>query len=401
MELCLVLWTKFLLAGRSVKSSLKCEQYASDNDVFQSLPFNYTTIKESESSCSSGTNACIKVNSQQEAVSLILFTRDPDALQYYCLSHLRELTVTQGGSDGASIPPEIGSIANLTRLVHYSVAGTNGLPETIGKLKNLKSLTLNGKLEELPCTLSALESLLDLTVSTPLKTIPSFLSILPLRSLNFNGAKFFAIPDDFFRNLNPTLRFLFLMVENLTSFDSFSELSQLENLVLHVKNLAEFPLAFTFLTAVRRLDIVGHNRISSLPQNFSRTLASLDMLNLQHNYFTEIPIQALLSKKLKSLYLDYNRVVDISNVALVKGPLQYLLLKGNQIETLPEDINYLSDTLETLDLSENKLTTVPAEVLVKMRRLRFLGLEKNLIAPDEIERLKVIFAVNQNIRVAW
>jgi Leucine-rich repeat (LRR) protein len=57
--------------------------------------------------------------------------------------------------------------------------------------------------------------------------------------------------------------------------------------------------------------------------------------------------------------------------------------------------------LVSLNLYGNKLTTVPADELVKMKKLRSLYLVNNQIPKDEIQRLQSIFATNPNITVTF
>jgi Leucine-rich repeat (LRR) protein len=76
-----------------------------------------------------------------------------------------------------------------------------------------------------------------------------------------------------------------------------------------------------------------------------------------------------------------------------------LFLSSNRIETLPDDIRSLSETLEFLRLSNNRFLTVPAEELVKMKKLMYLDLQGNNIPADEIVRLKAIFAKNPKLKV--
>jgi hypothetical protein len=94
-----------------------------------------------------------------------------------------------------------------------------------------------------------------------------------------------------------------------------------------------------------------------------------------------------------------NQIADLSSLALSRSPLGIVFLPYNQIQYIPPEIINLSDSLQYLSLSSNQLTTLPAEEMVKMKKLTYLDVKFNNINATEIARLKSIFAANPNITV--
>jgi Leucine-rich repeat (LRR) protein len=97
--------------------------------------------------------------------------------------------------------------------------------------------------------------------------------------------------------------------------------------------------------------------------------------------------------------MSYNQIADLSSLTLSRSPLGVVVLPFNQIQYIPPEIINLSDSLDYLALYSNRLTTLPAEEMVKMKKLTVLDVKFNNINATEIARLKSIFAANPNITV--
>ena len=355
-----------------------------------SLPFK-VTILDNSTSCHQNP-ACARINAQNQVYDLAL-NSVPVALQVYCLTHLQSLYIFGYYTEGYSWPIPY-EIKTLTKLTYLSISFVDGdIPETIGELKLLRTLYLLGlSITHLTGGLAALPNLSDLTIHAPLVELPSFLSILPLQNLGIINAQFTTIPDDFFRNLNPTLLSLTIDISHLVNLDPFADLTKLATFFVYVYNgLSVFPWQFTYMTNLKDLRFQGVTCLSTLPQNFTRTVTYLALYN---NCFREIPTPLLLSKALTSLDMSYNQISDLSSLALSRSPLSVVFLTFNQIQYIPPEIINLSDSLTYLGLQSNRLTTLPAEEMVKMKKLTGLGVEFNNINDTEIARLKSIFAAN-------
>jgi Leucine-rich repeat (LRR) protein len=238
-----------------------------------------------------------------------------------------------------------------------------------------------------------------LDLDLPLSNLPPFLSSLPLSRLDISSnARFTEVSTNFFKNLNPSLRWLTMATSNLISLDSFLDLTNITRLFVYTSNTSVYPWQFTYLTSPSSLAFGSSQKMSSLPQNFSTTL---DTLDLSSNSFTEIPSAAEQSKNLELLSMVSNYISDITAVYLTKATLNYLDLTANKIDTVPKEITHLSDRLSSLFLGDNQLQTVPAVEIVKMKKLRILDMRYNRISSSEIARLKSIFASNPNIAVLY
>ncbi|CAF1403137.1 unnamed protein product [Adineta steineri] len=387
-----------VIGGKPLVSSLNCTQYSSDLDVLHSLPFNIT-IANGTTKCTPR-GPCATTNSHQQVTSFDVWNRGPqEALQVYCLTHLRLLRL-QLHEPQWHIPTEIGDLTDVMALYLENIADGSDIPETIGKLTNLEWLSATAwKLTVLPDSLGNCKKLRFLSIAAPLKQLPISLSLLPLANLWVTYFAGSSVPQDFFHSLNPTLKTLRINISKFESFDSFSTLTNLEVLEVVSTGLMEVPVAFNALTSIKGFHIAGKNNISRLSEDFP--IENLERLLLENNCFTKLPVQALLSRNLEALELSGNRLVDISEIVLAKGPLQDVRFSNNKIETLPETINKLGDSLQSLYMNGNRLRTVPAEELVKMKKLRLLDISNNQISDNEKARLRTIFAKNPSLHVQF
>ena len=386
----------FNIIGKSTLAPLNCSQYSSDLQIIHSLPFEIALLNETVS-CE--VPQCAKINTQKQVVYLSLIDV-PKALQIYCLVHLDTLMIFDGRQNEPwPVPLEIGNLRNLTFLLLNNVAG-DAIPETIGELKLLTSLLLRGKdLATLPTSLSKLSNLTRLDLDLPLSVLPAFLSTLPLNRLDISSnARFTEIPTNFFKNLNPSLRWLEMITSDVISLDPFLDLKNITILFVYTNATSVFPWQFTYLNSVSDLAFGSSQKMSALPQNFSKTL---QMLDLSSNSFTEVPSVVAQSKNLERLSMVSNFISDITAVYTTKAPLNYVDLTANKIHILPKEITRLSDRLTSLFVGGNQLQTVPAVEIVKMKKLRILDIRYNRISPSEIVRLKSIFATNPNITVLY
>ena len=322
-----------------------------------------------------------------------------ESLQVYCLLSLSDLTID--GDILWRVPPEIGNLTRLKKLVLTNIAGDK-VPSTMGRLTMLQSLHLVGDdLQELPEELATLTRLTSLEVDANLKTMPSFISMLPIRRLLFSMySRFSGVPSGFFKNLKPHLRSLSIGVSHPSSLEQLYESTNLKGLMLYADALLEFPMSLTRISSLHTLFLHGTlNQITSLPQNFS----SLPIWNLDlaENAFNEIPPVLANCSKLSALNLTQNKITNISTILSNTSELTFLSLSRNYIQRIPSEITLLSKTLNNLELAYNKLTTVPAEELVHMEKLTHLDISNNPIPPDELARLKRIFSTKLNLKVYY
>ncbi len=140
------------------------------------------------------------------------------------------------------------------------------LPESIGRLVNLKKLSLSGNnLVNLPA---------------------SFGKLKRLENLNLNSNQFEMLPE-IFRELQ-SLKMLFIESNKLTLLpESMGDLRSLEELNLISNQIETLPESFGEMKNLETLDL-RRNKLNSLPSSFGK-LKKLNFLDLSKNKFKSIP----------------------------------------------------------------------------------------------------------------
>ena len=242
-----------------------------------------------------------------------------------------------------SIPESIGSLSNLTNLnLHDNLLTT--LPESIGNLHSLIELNLsNNQLEILPESLGNLSSLTKLDLS------------------NYND------PSKYSSNRHYKGNHL----ENIP--ECIGNLSKLTELNLKSNQLSSLPESISNLSSLVTLDL-SNNQLGSLPESMSNlsSLVTLDLSNNQLNTFpdsieniSQITINLLGEKSLK--------IRSKSKSVNTFSSLIDLSLASNQFTTIPESLCNLSK-LVYLNLTNNPLTDLSIlQKLPVLCNVYFLG----------------------------
>ncbi|XP_076937477.1 receptor-like protein EIX1 [Bidens hawaiensis] len=210
-----------------------------------------------------------------------------------CSQYALEMLLSNINNFNGSIPESIGKLNNLRvlRLGGYSLIGS--IPESLGRLTNLRVLELWGN----NLTFSVQESLGRLTN-------------LRISENSLTGS----IP------------------ESLASLTNLRELQISENSLT-----GSIPESLASLTNLRVLELTSNSLTGSIPESFGR-LKGLTWLSLQSNRLTG-PVPASLGT------LD---------------SLEYLDLSANLLTSLPVSIGQLSKLVD-LDLSDNSLEGVVSD----------------------------------------
>lgn len=161
--------------------------------------------------------------------------------------------------------------------------------------------------------------------------------------------------------------------------------------------IREFPIELKECVRIKYLDLFG-NSIGEIP-DWVYVLTKLEHLSLKNNEIQVFPSIVLVLESLKYLNLSDNRIVDVSGyfnklMGIEKVDLAYnsiktittelidypkcmhLSLKGNSLEEFPVAISFVN-TIEALDLSENKIASLRDDAFENLENLLELDLSHN------------------------
>ena len=334
---------------------------------------------------------------------------------------VRVLSLEDGGLTG-EIPTELGSLANLERLVLYNNQLTGEIPKELGNLANLQQLSLWGNqlTGEIPKELGNFANLLGLDLGGNQLTggIPTELgSLANLQELYlYNNQLTGEIPTELGNLANlqqlslwgnqltgeipaelgnfANLQGLSLSRNQLTGEipAELGNLANLEWLVLYNNQLTGgIPKELGNFANLLGLDLGGNQLTGGIPTELG-SLANLQELYLYNNQLTgEIPTELGSLANLQGLYLYNNQLTgeilaELGNLA----NLQQLSLWGNQLTgEIPKELGNLAN-LRRLYLPNNQLTgEIPKELgnLANLERLELGGNQLTGGIPTELGSL--------------
>ncbi|XP_077866101.1 E3 ubiquitin-protein ligase LRSAM1-like [Saccoglossus kowalevskii] len=127
--------------------------------------------------------------------------------------------------------------------------------------------------------------------------------------------------------------------------------------------ISEIPSGVFSLCKVFRKEalLLHDNWLSSFRGGGSlRDLATLRVLDLHSNEFSEIPEEFGELLSLQVLNISFNKIKKLPKSIGKLQSLQTLILKGNKLQVLPQEISNLG-SLRTLDLSNNSIKSLPSD----------------------------------------
>ena len=285
------------------------------------------------------------------------------------------LDLRRNGLEG-SIPPELGSLAELKTLILFLNNLTGPVPPELGGLSKVRLMVLAGN-----------------GLSGPIP--PELGSLASAEELWFNENEFTSVPPELGGLGN--LVALSLNFNRLTSIPpELGGLPKLEHLGLWSNELTSIPVELGALGSLRELDLDG-NRLTDLPLG-PGSYPNLALLVLSSNEFTSFPRGLGGLGNLEALFFAENRLTAIPPGLGGMARLRFLVLSSNEFTSLPRELgelrnlevlraaeNQLADispglggmaNLQLLDLSSNELTSFPRE-LDELGNLRLLELDGN------------------------
>lgn len=331
------------------------------------------------------------------------------------LTHLTKLVLNHHGSQKnlkkqssskynkiQCLPSEIGNLTNLQSLFVYGNELTT-LPETFERLSSLIELDLSANnLLTFPTAIRQLVNLKRLDLSNnQLAEIPDFLKhALMLEELNLNRNKLTELPESVVKLRN--LKCLSLDNNQLTTLpESVAQLVKLEILNLRFNQLINLTESISSLTRLNSISL-SNNQLSSLPNSIGN-LINLTDLYLGNNQLKDLPKSFSSLSKLVKLRVSSNHLEVIPEVITQLVNLRELDLSLNQISSLPGSMAQLTN-LKELSISFNELDNLPEEI-EKLTNLKELSLANNQLKnlPETISKLtslrQLILKENQIIKL--
>lgn len=212
----------------------------------------------------------------------------------------------------------------------------------------------------------------------------AFKVLKKLMRLNMDGNNLVHIPSE----LPSTLEELKINDNNLQAIDeeSLSDLNQLVTLELEGNNLSEVnvnPLAFKSLKSLSYLRL-GKNKFRIIPQGLPASIEELYLENNQIEEITEICFNH--TRKINMIVLRYNKIEEsrIAPLAWINQEnLESIDLSYNKLYHVP---SYLPKSLLHLVLIGNQIERIPGYVFGHMEPgLEYLYLSFNRLSDDGVD----------------
>ncbi|XP_057643163.1 extracellular matrix protein 2 [Chionomys nivalis] len=212
----------------------------------------------------------------------------------------------------------------------------------------------------------------------------AFKVLKKLMRLNMDGNNLVHIPSE----LPSTLEELKINDNNLQAIDeeSLSDLNQLVTLELEGNNLSEInvnPLAFKSLKSLSYLRL-GKNKFRIIPQGLPASIEELYLENNQIEEITEICFNH--TRKINMIVLRYNKIEEsrIAPLAWINQEnLESIDLSYNKLYHVP---SYLPKSLLHLVLIGNQIERIPGYVFGHMEPgLEYLYLSFNRLSDDGVD----------------
>ena len=270
-----------------------------------------------------------------------------------------------------TLPSETGELSSL-KILKIECPKLKVLPDSFAKLVNLKKFDFSKcNLHNLPSYICNWEKLRKLIISmentfqgpfTDIKRMPENIGNLKkLKSLSLFGTGFTKIPDSI---SNCPLENLILTGSYKTLPNSFGELFKLKTLELHSDKKISLPESFGSLSALTKLEI--RTPFLVLPESFSG-LKTLNKLSIE-TYNVKLPDSFGTLSELRELTLDAEKMQYIPDSIGQCRNLNSFWLKSEKLNKLPDSFCNLKN-LKDLYLETFALKELPG----KLGNLTFLN----------------------------
>jgi internalin A len=172
--------------------------------------------------------------------------------------------------------------------------------------------------------------------------------------------------------------------------DWIYQFKSLEHLSLKNNTLKEFPTIVFTLHKINYLNL-SDNQISAIDSHHFNNLMKIEKVDVGYNQISIIPNDIIINPNCISLSLKGNRLQKFPTAISNTSTLEKLDLSENKISSIEDDAFEGLENLIELDLSFNELTYLPTSIgkLNKLKRLNLSG-NKISVLPNEFENLTAL-----------
>lgn len=278
---------------------------------------------------------------------------------------------------------------NIIKRLYLSFNRINNLPKDMNELilMDLSSNKLGSSLpDQIVEALSSYQNLNTLNLNRNHLENLSNLQSSSLKVFYMNQNRFIQIPDQLFTKFPQLHSFYF-------DFNFLSALSNLasetvQTLSLSLNCIETIDLETVYFPQLVFLDL-SKNRITRIPNNFSKSFPKLQTLNLNDNLISEISEinddnESVFPETLTKLNLSNNLLEKLPN-SITKIPyLQYLDIDKNKITHIPR----MNTSLVEFKASNNKVSSIDDQDLLMLRDLILFNNELQTF-PTQIKTFRV------------
>jgi Leucine-rich repeat (LRR) protein len=251
--------------------------------------------------------------------------------------------------------------------LNLSGLGLTSFPEEIFNLKNLETLKLmNNKIDRIPDRITELKKLKHLylfnnkirSISEKLLIEMPYLENFDLgdNPFDYHSAALFHSKNNKWYGYSECLKEItesknsnknyFFYLDTIKTFpEEIFELTNLEFLGFHGKEITEIPLGLSKLKNLKSLDL-SSNKLSSLPADLSK-LEKLEKIVLNTNCFETFPEIIMDLPAIKQIHISDNKIKFVDKSILYHPNLTAFVALANPLENMDSNLfNYDLDTLK-------------------------------------------------------
>nr|XP_054764681.1 leucine-rich repeat-containing protein 40-like [Lytechinus pictus] len=158
--------------------------------------------------------------------------------------------------------------------------------------------------------------------------------------------------------------------------DGLGDLNHLENLDVSNNQLRDLPESIGSLRKLKSLN-ASENQLLLVPSTIGN-LKGVRMLELSSNRLTSLPEEMGYMSSLEQLHIKFNKITSLPPFTKCKD-LKELHAGNNNISELSVELLQSLSSLNVLDLRDNKITTIP-EDMIKVTTLTRLNIANNNVS---------------------